>query len=265
MVARTPEERLHGRQQQAVEFQMRFHELLTRAAAPQQPAPRPVIGRYIAISREVATAGVEIARRAASRLGSGWRILDRELVETLARELEVSPTMLELMDETRSNWFSDSLLTLLEPHLTIQDSYVAMLRKIMLLAACDGQVIFVGRGAGFMLPRQTGLRVRLIAPRELRLERFAAERHLEPRAAAKLMREMDEDRDRFVRHHFHCNANDPSLYDLVVDSSALGVDGTAELVRSAYELRLAHLEERSRSGTPALLVGLAPTPDAAPM
>ncbi len=249
----------HGIDSRAVEFQMRFREILCRASGAVEPtAPHRTLGPYVAISRETASAGVEIARRVASRLGDEWRVLDRELVEILARQLEVSPSLLELMDETRSNWFSDSLLTLLEPHLTIQDSYVDMLRKIMLLAATDGRVIIVGRGAGFMLPRQTGLRVRIVAPEDQRLHRLAAERGLDLRAAAKLLRETDQSRNDFVRHHFHRDPTDPAGYDLVVDSSAFGLEGTAELICNALELRGAHLEQRAVSGAQALLEDVAP-------
>ncbi len=180
-------------------------------------------------------------------------------MEILTLKLEVAPNMLELMDETRANWFSDSLFTLLELHLTIQDSYVAVLRTIMLLATTDGQVIIVGRGAGFMLPRQTGLRVRIVALREWRIKRLAAERNLDLRAAARLLRETDESRYDFVRHHSRHDAADPAHYDVVVDSSALGVDGTAAIICNALALRLEQLGARARTGAAVLMEALDTT------
>ena len=236
-MVRSPIDRQRNVQIRAVEFQGRFHAVLTRAAeAGRQREPDAAeIGPYITISRQAASGGAEIARMVADRWG--WSVLDKELVEDIARRLEVAPRLLELMDETRTNWFSGSFLTLLEPRLLTQDSYVLMLGKIVLLAAYDGRVVIVGRGAGLMLPREPGLAVRVIAPREARLARLCREEGLDPRVAAKRLDQIEASRENFVRRHLRCDPQDPACYDLVVDSEALGLEGAAELICHAAELR----------------------------
>lgn len=235
-MTKSPLDRHRNVQMRAVEFQGRFHDVLTRAAADARREPaRNELGPYITISRQAATGGVEIAHMVAKRWG--WSVLDKELVEGIAHHLELAPRMLELMDETRTDWFSESFLTLLEPRLLTQDSYVSMLCKIVLLAAYDGRVIIVGRGAGLMLPREPGLAVRIVAPRASRLARLCHQENLEPRAAGKRLDEIDASRETFVRRHFHCDPEDPTCYDLVVDSDALGLEGAAEIICHAAELR----------------------------
>jgi hypothetical protein len=187
------------------------------------------------MSRQVATGGVEIASIVATRWG--WSLLDKELVEAIAGRLKVSSRMLELLDETRGNWFSESLLTLLEPRLTIQDAYVSMLRSILLLAAYQSCVVIVGRGGSFLLPREFGLSVRVVAPREVRLARLCQQQGLDPRAAARRLEELDRSRASFVRRHFHRDADDSSNYDLVVDSSSFEYEAVADLICLAAERR----------------------------
>ena len=127
-----------------------FHDILERAAKETRPTEKK-LGPYLTISRQAGAGAADLASMLASRLG--WSVLDKELVDELAGRLEVSPKLLELMDETKSNWLRDTLFNLVESRLVIQDSYVDMLGRVALLAAYDGNVIIVGRGAHFFLPR----------------------------------------------------------------------------------------------------------------
>jgi cytidylate kinase len=220
-----------------VEFQMRFREILTRAAEDREAVlpEQGELGPFLAVSRSAGSGGADMARRVGGRLG--WSVMDRELVENLAERLELPPNLLQLMDETRSNWFSDTLLNLMNSRLVLQDSYVAMLGRVMALAAYDGRVVFVGRGASLMLPRSCGLSVRVIASRDFCVRQLAARHGLDERAAARQVDELDSSRNDFIHRHFHRDANDPALYDLVIDTSVFGIEGAAEIVCRALEVR----------------------------
>jgi len=147
------------------------------------------LGPFLAISREVGSGGAEVARRIGQRLG--WSVLDRQLVEDLARRLELSPQMLELLDETRSNWFHETMLNLMNSKIMLQNSFLTVLGKVLHLAAYDGKVIFVGRGGHLLLPRERGLMVRLIAPREVRLATIQAREKLDAAEAERLLDELE--------------------------------------------------------------------------
>lgn len=237
-MARSPQERQRGSvASMPVEFQMRFREILTRAAEDRQAVlpERGELGPFLAVSRSAGSGGADIARRVGDRLD--WSVMDRELVESLAERLELPSNLLQLMDETRSNWFSDTLLNLMNSRLVLQDSYVAMLGRVMALAAYDGRVVFVGRGASLMLPRSCGLSVRVIAPREFCIRQLAARHELDEKTAARRVDELDASRNDYIHRHFHRDANDPELYDLVIDTSAFGVEGAAGIVCRALEVR----------------------------
>ncbi len=214
-----------------IEQQMRFQEVLARVAEESPEEQR--LGPFITVSRQPGSRGSEVARMVGGRLG--WSVLDKELVEGLAERLEMSPKMLELMDETRSNWFRDTLFNLLDSRIGIQHSYLSQLSKVMLLAACDGQVVIVGRGANFMLPRERGLRLLVVAPSEQRQACLCERDGLDARAAERRLEELDSTRAEFIRRNFNQEVDDARHYDLVLDSSTFGLETCTDLICSALE------------------------------
>ena len=210
-------------------------ELLRRAAVQPNTAAEPVLGPYLTISREAGSRGADVARRVGRSLG--WSVLDRELVQDLAERVGLEPRLLELMDETRINWFSETLLNLFSSRLLLQDSFVSMLSRSMALAAFERPVVIVGRAGNLVLTPDRGLRVRIVAPREMRVAVLLDREGLDLRSAGRHLDRLDAGRVDFVRRHFHCDPTDPGLYDLVVNVIAFGVDGTAELICHALEVR----------------------------
>ena len=185
-------------------------------------------GPYIAISREAGSRGTEIAHIVGQQLG--WDVLDKELLDFIAQRYKLPRDMLEIVDETRANWFHDVLGTFFDSRLVSQDSYVTHLQRIMYLAALHGNVVFVGRGAQCVLPRSNGVAVRIIAPLKQRVEHMMQRGNLKRAAAAKLVEELDASRAEFCRRHFHHNIQDPLEYDLIVNTARLSLEAAAELI-----------------------------------
>ena len=236
MAAKTAVERQRGGiSAEPAELRMRFQDLLQRAAAQPEAKAEPVLGPFLTISREAASGGAEVAGRVSRLLG--WTVLDRELVDGLAERLGLEPHLLELMDETRVGWFSETLLNLFNSRLVLQDSFVSMISRAMALAALEGPVVIVGRAGNLVLAPDRGLRVRIVAPRELRLASLAMREGLDLRTASKLLDTIDASRIEFVRRNFHCDPTDPGLYDMVLNVLAWGVDGAAEVICRALEVR----------------------------
>jgi hypothetical protein len=214
-----------------VEQQMRFQQVLARVA--EQKREEPSLGPFITLSRQPLSQGGDIARLVGSRLS--WNVLDRELVEGLAERLELSPEMLDLMDEKDSNWFRETVLNLLDSRIGIQHSYLSKLGKVMLLAACQGKVVIVGRGGNFLLPSARGLRVLVVAARPARVASLCRREGVDERAADKRLEELDSHRVEFIRRNFNQEPDDPNHYDLVLDSSAFGLEAGADLICRALE------------------------------
>ncbi len=222
-------------QEHAVSFQLRMQEIGERVSQEARREREHRLGPYITISRQAAAGGHEVARRLGEWLGCA--VLDKEIVETIAEERNLSPRFLELIDETKSNWLQDDLITLVDPRMMVQDSYAQMLGKIVILAAYDGPVVIVGRGAQYILPAERGLHVRIVAERAVRLERLKAQTGLDGQAAEERLDEIDTSRDEFVHRLFRRSVNDLLPYDLVIDSTRLGDEGAVRLIQTAYEVR----------------------------
>jgi cytidylate kinase len=237
-MVRSPQERQSGGVAvKPAEFQMRFHDILARSTGERgaQELEKEGFGPFLTISRQAESGGAEVARAVGSRLG--WSVLDKELVGDLAERLKLAPQLLALMDETKSGWFRDTMLNLLNSRLVLQDSYVAMLGKVILLAAFDGRVVIVGRGAHLMLPREHGLRVRVVAPLEARVARLREREGLDAAEAEKRIEKIDRSRAEFIRRHFRSETDESQLFDLVLDASTFGVEGSTEVICRALELR----------------------------
>ena len=190
---------------------------------------------YVAISREAGAGGAEIGRLVAERLRA--HCFDSELLSFMADRYGLPTGLLRLVDETTSTWLHETLRLWLDRRAMTQDEYVMHLGQLMLLAARQETAVFVGRGAQFLLPREQGLAVRVIAPLEQRIAR-ATERHgLDRESAIAHLRATDEGRVFLVRRHFHADVADVRLYDLVVNLERLDLEAAAAVIAAAFHRR----------------------------
>jgi cytidylate kinase len=233
----SPEERRQGGiSSSQIEYQMRFRDLIARAASQRESElQRQTCDQFLTISREAGSRGAEVAQLVGERLG--WAVLDKNLVDRLAGDLKLEPRVLELLDETRINWFSETLLNLFNSRLVAQQGYVELLGKVVALAAASEPVVIVGRGAHLILPPEAGLRVRVVAPRAARVQWFSQSEGLDPQTAEKRIDAIDSDRRAFVSRNFRRESDDASAYDLVLNTASFGVGGCVEVIYWALELR----------------------------
>jgi len=200
-----------------------------RLAAERSAAPVPkLVHPYLVVSREAGVEARELAQQVAERCG--WKMLDRELLDYMAEHDHLSRLALEFVDERAASWFHEIFGKWLEKHLITQAEYVSRLGKLVLLAAQHESTVIVGRGAQFLLPREAGLVVRIIAPRKQRIERLMKLRKLNARDAERYMDATDRERAQFVERYFHHDVADPHLYDMVLNLGYLSREEVVELI-----------------------------------
>jgi len=186
---------------------------------------------YVAVSREAGTNADEIARLLGQELG--WEVLGRTLLDRVAERLHEPRSMLNLVDETQSNWAFDVLGACMDGQIVTHERYVACLTRVVRAAGRRGKVVIVGRGAQFLLPRERGLAVRLVASEKFRVQQLMRRRSLDEPQARRLMVKVDHDRGEFVSRHFHHDTADPHVYDLVLNVEALGPAATVDQIVAA--------------------------------
>jgi cytidylate kinase len=186
---------------------------------------------FLTISREAGAGGSEIAAIVGKRLG--WEVLDKNLLDHVAERFHHDRSMLKMVDETRSNWVYDVLGSWMDSTVIPHETYVSQLSRVILAAARQSNYIFVGRGARFLLPREKVLAVRLVASEGFRLKRIMQYLKLSEADARRQMHEVDQGRREFAQRFFHHDITDPHLYDLVINSEGLGIEGAAEEIVAA--------------------------------
>ena len=203
-----------------------------RAGAAGVPASLTV-----AVSRESGSRGSSIARRAGAKLG--WQVYSQELLEYVAQEGTHRQEILDTLPPAAVAWAEAELDRLLrQQHLSRHPSLLAMARMVLTLGA-GGEVILVGRGAGCILPRDSTLNVRIVAPLNDRIAYMSQWLRLPREEAAEQVRDRDARRAEFLSTHFHCQPADTYQYDLLLNSSLLGEELCAELLAQAAQAKFA--------------------------
>jgi cytidylate kinase len=207
------------------------------------PGPRPAFS--IAISREAGARGALIAKALGQRLG--WPVYDRELLQTLGSKLGVHTSTLESVDEKHKGWLRECLEAFATEKAISGNTFVRHVIETMLSLAARGECVLVGRGAPFVLPAATTLRVRVVASLPFRIEAIRHEHAFSREQAERWVQQTDRERARFVQEYFNKDAADPRYYDLALNSERLGVDGCVELIIEA----LRRLREHAAAPPPA--------------
>jgi cytidylate kinase len=91
-------------------------------------------------------------------------------------------------------------------------------------------MVFVGRGVQFILPRELGLALRVIAPRKQRVNRVMVRRQCGKQEAEEFIDETDKGRADFVQRYFHRDVSDSHHYDLVLNLEHMPREVAVELI-----------------------------------
>lgn len=187
----------------------------------------------ICISREAGAGAGLIARMVGRRLG--WKVYDEELIEAIAHRMGVSLDEVRTLDELAPSVVQDWLLPLREEYYAPQEAYLDHLAKLIEAIGRAGESILVGRGANYLLPRESTLTIRVVAPMRARSIRLAERMGVSVRTARRAARDLDRRRLQFDRTMHRARSNDPHNFDLVIDSEGLGLEIAAEVIARAVE------------------------------
>lgn len=210
----------------------------------------------ITISRELGAGGSDVARQVADALG--WRVVDNELVDQIAARTGLSPA--EVRDrEERAPGFLERLIRLLtkaapemltpaaERVLELEEAkLVKITEAVVEEIAQQGRVVLVGRAAPVVLSRdRDALHLKIVAPKAARAEALMKRLGVTRDAAAAQVELSDANRTRYHEQYYERDWSDASLYHLVLNTAALGVDqAVATIVGRAKTLWPGETRER---------------------
>ena len=181
----------------------------------------------IAISRQIASFGDEIARELAEQFG--YTFFDRKMLEADLLSHGISEKNLSKYDE-RKPGFIDSLAR-------ERDEYFDFLREAVYERAKDGNCIFIGRGVHAILKDVPSCySVRLIAPEDVRTRRLMNEFNSTEKAASALLRESDTNRRGFHRCFFNIETDDPVQYEMVLNTAKITPAQGAKIIQEGCKV-----------------------------
>jgi cytidylate kinase len=195
----------------------------------------------VTVSRLYGSGGSEVAERVARALG--WQLYDNHVVEEVAARLGVPSAEVSARDERVSSLMErmTSAMALGVPEAMpiagdivahpSEERMVEMTQRVLEDAVRAGPAVLVGRGAQCMLANSAdALHVYCYAAFP-DLVRYAIMYLGEaPSEAPKRVREVNHQREEYVKRHFKRDWRDAANYDLCVNTARLGLDGAAELV-----------------------------------
>jgi cytidylate kinase len=175
----------------------------------------------VTFSREPGSGGRIVAQQLAAKLN--MEVFHQEVLHEMAKRAEISKQMLATMDEKG---------------LSILENWIQHLMHVLGTIGKHGRAVVVGRGANFILPPEQRFRVRIIAPRKMRIQNVARDFNLTEDEAKRRVIKTESDRKAFVRKYFNADIADPNNYDLIINTETLSMDHATNVVAAALECRV---------------------------
>ena len=198
----------------------------------------------VTISRQFGAGGSSVAGIVAAELHA--EVVDKKLIEEVARRLQISPNDVAAEDE-RPRPLLERLVrsfSTLEPAMGAgwsppypdplfdpRKSIIELTEQVIHEVADGGNVVIVGRGAGFCLrDRPAVFRVFLRAPEAVRVKVLMERLGLGEADAKRKMHETDANRAAYIHQLYKKDWCDPDEYDLIVNTGRLGYQATADVI-----------------------------------
>ena len=186
----------------------------------------------INIGRQFGGGGLGVAHELGKKLGIP--VYDKELIKKAAQDSGFSKEVFEESDEKKilfslssifANGFSDT-----ENYMSDRGLFKMQSQTIRAIAE-QGSAIIVGRCSDYILrDMDFTLDVFLTSPLEVRAARLAERLGITVEEAERLAEEKDRKRAEYYNYYTFTDWGVASTYDLCIDSSILGIEGTADFI-----------------------------------
>ena len=200
----------------------------------------------IAIGREFGSGGKEIGQKLADRLNI--KCYDSELLSIAAKNSGFCEEILQKNDEKPTNSFLYSLVMdtysmsgyTSAPFVDMplnHKVFLAQFEAIKKLASEEPCVI-VGRCADYALEDfDNCLSVYVHAPFEDRIKRIETEYGIVKEKSKEVLMKKDKQRSSYYNYYSSNKWGDAKSYDLCLNSSYLGIDGSVEMIKKVIDMK----------------------------
>ena len=187
----------------------------------------------ITIGRQFGSGGKAVADKLGRKLGIP--VYDNELITKAAQESGFSAELFVQSDEKKrffslSAIFSGNLMNGSDNYMSDKDLFAIQCEAIKKIAE-QGSAVIVGRCSDYVL-RDSGytLDIFLTSPQKVRSARIMERLGISEENALEMIERKDRDRAEYYNYYTFGNWGMASTYDLCIDSSLLGIEGTADYI-----------------------------------
>lgn len=193
----------------------------------------------ITIGRQYGSGGKEIGEKLAAKLGIPC--YDKELITIASKNSGFSEAAISEFNETPNsslvyNLYMNSLSGDMIP--INQQLAFAQFDAIKEIAK-QGSCVIIGRCADYVLrERKDALHVFIHSDMEMRKERIVENYNVPEEFAEKTALKQDKKRSSYYSFYTHKKWGDVRSYDMTINSSLLGIDGTVEALHNVAEIKM---------------------------
>ena len=202
----------------------------------------------LTVSRLYGSGGSEVAAIVAKTLR--WSLLDNDVVDAVAARMGLSaaevqareervPSLVERLTAAMAmgsqEWVSPMASSAKRP---TDEQLIEVTHRVVMEAIANGPVVLVGRGTQEMLAeREDTLHVFCYAPRKALIARTMQREGVSAEEAARLVDDINKQRDQWVRLHWERERRAHENFDLSVNTERVGIQGAADLIVIAAKKR----------------------------
>jgi CMP/dCMP kinase len=210
-----------------------------RSIPPPPPSgvqhPLPAQQPLVSISRQCGSHGGDLGRLVAERLS--FAFYSQELVHEIATAAHVHSGAVETFDEHPRGGLETMVREILDGEAFAAPDYLKYLRAVLRSLGRKGHGVVVGRASHLLLDPDLTLKIRTYAPFEDRAKQTAERQGVSLAQGEVIVRRVDRERAAFYRQHFAIDWEDPSLFDLSINTARIPLSQCAEIVVAAYTAR----------------------------
>jgi cytidylate kinase len=204
---------------------------------PESTQTRPPT---ITISRQTGARGRSIGLKLQETLRAQepkaevpWTLFDDTLVQKVLEDHKLPADLEKFMPDDAVSELESSINEILGRHPSMWSLFEKTVRTIVRLSRM-GKCIIVGRGGNKITQGFSNvLQVRLVGTLEKRIQQMVALKHISRKEATDYIKKEDAARRRYVKQHFHCDIDDPLLYDLVINTDHCNDEQVVGIITAA--------------------------------
>ena len=205
-----------------------------RWRSTKERASRPEMLPTICFSRKIGVGALEVADILAEKIGC--RVIDREILEYIANQADLSEKTVAIYDERYKGKINEFFTMVFGEKAFVKSDYTRHLFSAIYSIACLEPVIFVGRGAHLLLPREQVLAVRFISSKENRIKRLTGILDVEKEEVESILEKNDKEQRDFFKKVYGRSDAPPYEFDIIINCDFISDPQlSAEIVEHVFK------------------------------